>query len=41
MPTGYYQKNKKRLRKETRESYQNLSPEERKLARERSKNLSE
>ena len=28
MPTGYYQKNKKRLQKEACEMYQNLSKEE-------------
>ena len=28
MPTEYYQKNKERLREETRERYQNLSEEE-------------
>ena len=30
MSTGYYQKNKKKLRKEAHEKYQNISEEEKK-----------
>ena len=43
--TGYYQKNKERLRKEARERYNSLSEEDknkmRKVVRERYQNLSE
>ena len=44
MSTGYYQKNKKKLRKEAREKYQNISEEEKKshlYHRERHKNICE